>query len=43
MLSILNVMKASAGYTKPMRYEEELLRSEVVFSVGKKNNGVINK
>ncbi|CAH2088298.1 unnamed protein product [Euphydryas editha] len=44
MLSIVDVIKASAGYTKPMRSGEELLRSGMVISVGKKekSNNIIH-
>lgn len=44
MLSVLDVISASAGFTKPMRSGEELLRSGMVISVGKKekNNNIIH-
>ncbi|KAL4706960.1 hypothetical protein ACJJTC_019498 [Scirpophaga incertulas] len=44
MLSIVDVINASAGYTKPMRSGEELLRSGMVISVGKKEkkNNIIH-
>lgn len=44
MLSIIDVINASAGFTKPMRSGEELLRSGMVISVGKKekNNNIIH-
>ncbi|KAL1488561.1 hypothetical protein ABEB36_015024 [Hypothenemus hampei] len=44
MLSIIDVMKVSKGYVKPMRSGEELLRSGMIVSVGvkEKKNDVVH-